>query len=54
VIQYENFVAQSRSTKVSARNVYVKTRAALQRATGTTLEDHTINVEKALRGRLSP
>lgn len=53
VIQYENFVAQARSTEVSARNVYMKARAALERATGTIVEDHGIRVQEALRGRLS-
>jgi len=53
VIQYESFVAQARSTEVAARNVYVKTRAALERATGAILEDNGIREEEALRGRLS-
>jgi outer membrane protein TolC len=53
VIQYENFLAQARSTEVAARNVYVKARAALDRATGTIVEDHGISVQEALRGRLS-
>lgn len=53
VIQYESYVAQARSTEVAARNVYVKARAALERATGANLEDNGISVEEALRGRLS-
>ena len=53
VIQYENFVAQARSTEVAARNVYVKARAALERAAGTIVEDHGIRVQEALGGRLS-
>jgi outer membrane protein TolC len=53
VIQYENFLAQARSTEVAARNVYVKARAALERATGTIVEDHGISVQEALSGRLS-
>jgi outer membrane protein TolC len=53
VIQYENFLAQARSTEVAARNVYVKARAARDRATGTIVEDHGISVQEALRGRLS-
>jgi outer membrane protein TolC len=52
VIQYENFVAQARSTEVAARNVYVKARAALERATASIVEDHGIRVQEALRGRL--
>ena len=54
VIQYQSFAAQARSTEVSARNVYAKTRAALERAAGTILEDYGINVGEALRGHLSP
>jgi outer membrane protein len=53
VIQYENFVAQARSTEVAARNVYVKARAALERATGSILDDNGISVGEALRGRLT-
>ena len=53
MIQYENFVARTRSTEVSARNVYAKTRAALERATGAILEDHGISGAEAQRGRLS-
>ena len=53
VIQYQTFLAQARSTEVAARNVYVKARAALERATGTIVDDHGIIFEEALRGRLS-
>jgi outer membrane protein TolC len=53
VIQYQTFLSQARSTEVAARNVYVKARAALDRATGTIVEDHGISVQEALRGRLS-
>jgi outer membrane protein TolC len=53
VIQYQNFLAQARSTEVAARNVYVKARAALDRATGTIVEDHGINFQEALRGVLN-
>jgi outer membrane protein len=54
VSQYENFLAQARSTEVAARNIYVKARAALDRATGTIVEDHGISMQEALRGRLTP
>ncbi len=53
VIQYQTFLAQARSTEVAARNVYAKARAALERATGTIVEDHGINFQEALRGFLS-
>jgi outer membrane protein len=54
VIQYQDFLAQARSTEVAARNVYVKARAALERAAGTIVEDHGIRVQEAFRGRLRP
>jgi outer membrane protein TolC len=53
VIQYQNFVAQARSTEVAARNVYAKARAALERGTGTIVEDNGVSVSEALQGRLS-
>jgi outer membrane protein TolC len=53
VIQYQTFLAQARSTEVASRNVYVKARAALERATGTIVEDHGISLQEALRGFLS-
>jgi outer membrane protein TolC len=53
VIQYQTFLSQARSTEVATRNVYVKARAALERATGTIVEDHGINFREALRGFLS-
>jgi outer membrane protein len=51
VIQYQNLVAQARSTEVAARSSYAKARAALARATGSILEDNRISVDAALAGR---
>jgi outer membrane protein len=52
VIQYQNFLAQARSTEVAARGAWAKARAALDRAVGVTLEANGISVEDAFRGRI--
>jgi outer membrane protein TolC len=49
VIQYESLLAQARSTEVAARSAHAKARAALQRATGTILEENKISVAAAAR-----
>jgi outer membrane protein TolC len=53
VMQYQSYVAQSRSTEVAARGAYVKARVALERAIGETLPNHNIALEDVYRGRLS-
>jgi outer membrane protein len=53
VTQYESYVAQARSTEVAAKGVYVKARAALERATGETLANHQIALDDVLKGHLS-
>src|SRR5882724_5502250 len=50
VIQYQNFLAQARSTEVASKGAYIKARIALQRATGTTLEAHHVSLDEAYRG----
>lgn len=50
VIQYESLLAQARSTEVAAQSAYVKARAALQRATGTIIEDNGISMDEAIKG----
>ena len=52
VIQYESLLAQARSTEVAAKSAYVKTRAALQRATGSILTDNKISLDAAYKGRM--
>lgn len=52
VIQYESLLAQARSTEVAAMSSYVKARAALERATGTILDDHQISLDAAVSGRM--
>ena len=51
VIQYESLLAQARSTEVAAMSSYVKARAALQRATGTILDQNHISFDNAVKGR---
>ena len=50
VNQYENQVAQAKSAEVVARSSYVKAKAALQRATGTILDENRVEVEAAVKG----
>jgi outer membrane protein len=50
VIQYENFLAQARSTEVASKGAYIKAKIALQRATGSTLHAHHIAIDEAYRG----
>ena len=52
VIQYESLLAQARSTEVAAKSSYGKARAALERATGTILDDHQISLDAAVKGGL--
>jgi outer membrane protein TolC len=53
LIQYQANLAQSKSSEVTALGVYAKAKAALQRAVGSILRDHNINVEKAYHGHAS-
>jgi outer membrane protein TolC len=50
VIQYESLLAQARSTEVAAKSSYVKANAALERATGSILDENNISVDAAVRG----
>jgi outer membrane protein len=50
VIQYQRDLAAARSAEVSALASYQKARTALQRATGTILEDYQIVLDEAFRG----
>ena len=51
IIQYESYLAQARSTVVVAKSAYLKARAALERATGTILDDNHVSLGDAMRGR---
>jgi len=50
VIQYESLLAQARSTEVAAKSSYVKAKAALERATGSILDQNNISFDAAVRG----
>jgi outer membrane protein len=50
VIEYQRDLAAARSAEVSALASYQKARTALQRATGTILEDYQIVLDDAFRG----
>ncbi len=52
VIQYESLLAQARSTEVAAKSSYVKAKAALQRATGSILDENRISLDAAIQGRM--
>jgi outer membrane protein len=51
VIQYESLLAQARSTEVAALSSYVKAKAALQRATGSILDENGISIAAAVKGK---
>ena len=51
VIQYESLLAQAQSTEVAAQSSYVKAKAALQRATGTILDENHISIDAAIKGK---
>jgi outer membrane protein len=52
VIQYQNYLAQARSTEVASKGAYIKAKIALQRATGTTLDQHHVAIDEAYRGNV--
>jgi outer membrane protein len=52
VIQYESLLAQAKSTEVAAKSSWVKSRAALQRAMGTILDENHISFDNALKGKM--
>jgi outer membrane protein len=52
VIQYQRDLAQAQSAEVAALADYAKARAALQRATGSILEEYSISITDAYRGTM--
>jgi outer membrane protein TolC len=52
VIQYQSLLAQAKSTEIAAQSSYMKARAALQRATGTILDQNHISFDNALKGKM--
>jgi outer membrane protein TolC len=53
VIQYQNYLAQARSTEVVSKGAYIKAKLALQRATGTILDAHHVAIDEAYRGAVT-
>ncbi len=53
VIQYQDYLAQAQSTEVASRGAYVKAKIALQRATGTILDDNHVALDEAYRGNVA-
>jgi outer membrane protein len=53
VIQYQNYLAQARSTEVASKGAYIKAKLALERATGTTLDSHHVAIDEAYRGSVT-
>ena len=53
VIQYQRDLAQARSSEVIAEGNYAKSRAALDRATGATLNVNNVEIDQAYKGRVS-
>jgi outer membrane protein TolC len=52
VIQYASLLAQAKSTEMAAQSSYVKAKAALERATGSILDDNRISFDSAVRGKM--
>ncbi len=50
VLQFENYLAQARSTEVAAKGAYAKAKIALQRATGVILDEAHVSIDEAYRG----
>src|SRR6266404_9796962 len=53
VLQYQAYLAQARSTEVAAKAAYIKAKIALQRATGTILDDNHVTIDEAYRGNVN-
>jgi outer membrane protein TolC len=52
VIQYQSLLAQAKSTEIAAQSSWVKARAALERATGTILDQNHISFDNAVKGKM--
>ncbi|MCU1261840.1 MAG: hypothetical protein JWO80_4725 [Bryobacterales bacterium] len=50
VIQFQDYLAQARSTEVASKGAYIKAKIALQRATGTILDENHVAIDEAYRG----
>jgi outer membrane protein TolC len=52
VIQFQSFLAQARSTELSAKGAFAKARIALERALGRTLTVNHISIDEAYSGEV--
>jgi outer membrane protein TolC len=52
VIQQQGYLAQARSTEVTARSVWIKARVALDRAIGNLLEKNGVTYDDSVLGQL--
>jgi outer membrane protein len=53
VIQYQDYLAQAQSTEVASKGAYIKAKIALQRATGTILDQNHVGIDEAYRGSVA-
>jgi outer membrane protein len=53
VIQYQDYLAQARSTEVASKGAYLKAKIALQRAIGTILDENHVAIDEAYRGSVA-
>ncbi len=53
VIQYENYLAQARSTEVASKGAYIKAQIALERATGAILDIYHVAIDEAYKGKVA-
>ncbi len=53
VIQYQDYLAQARSTEVASKGAYMKAQIALNRATGSILDVNHVAIDDAKRGVVS-
>jgi outer membrane protein TolC len=53
VIQYENYVAQARSSEVAARGAWAKAKNQMERVLGQTLLNHNVSIEEAMKGQVA-
>jgi outer membrane protein len=53
VIQYQDYLAQARSTEVASKGAYIKAKIALQRAIGTILDENHVAIDEAYRGSVT-
>jgi outer membrane protein TolC len=53
VIQYQDYLAQARSTEVAALDAYAKAKVQYERAAGITLITHNVSIDQAMKGQVT-